>query len=111
MFVEDPRHGQPSTSTNNDHVERVGDVVHGDHSLTVREGSDKVGISIGSYQQLVTEILKVRHFSAKLVLCLLAADQKENHVENTQELLSNANGNEIFLKNVITERRHVGLLV
>jgi len=33
---------------------------------------------------------------------LLTNDQKENRVEIIQELLSNANGNENFLKNIIT---------
>jgi hypothetical protein len=31
---------------------------------------------------------------------LLTDDQKENHVEISQELLSNANGNENVLKNI-----------
>jgi len=33
---------------------------------------------------------------------LLTDDQKENRVEIIQELLANANGNETFLKNIIT---------
>jgi len=36
------------------------------------------------------------------VQCLLTDNQKENCVEISQELLSNANGNENFLKNIIT---------
>ena len=34
--------------------------------------------------------------------CLLTNDHKENGVNINQELLANANGNENFLKNVIT---------
>jgi len=33
---------------------------------------------------------------------LLTDDQKENRVEISQEMLANANGNENFLKNIIT---------
>ena len=33
---------------------------------------------------------------------LLTDDQKESHVEISQEPLANANGNENFLKNIIT---------
>ena len=33
---------------------------------------------------------------------LLTNDQKKNRVEISQELLANANGNENFLKNIIT---------
>ena len=40
--------------------------------------------------------------SAKFVLHLLTDDQIENRVEIMQELLTNANGNENFLKKIIT---------
>jgi len=43
----------------------------------------------------------MHHISAKFMLHLLTDDQKENHVEISQELLANANGNENFLKNII----------
>jgi len=99
---EGTRPGQPSTSTNNDHAERVHAVIHGNHRLTVREVADKVGISIGSCHQMFTEKLKMCHVSAKFVPRLLTDDQKENCVEISQELLPYANGNENFLKNIIT---------
>ena len=35
--------------------------------------------------------------SAKFMLRLLTDDQKQNHVEISQELLANAHGNENFL--------------
>jgi len=103
MWVgEDTRPGQPSTSTNNDHVERVRAVIHGNCRLTVREVVDEVGISIGSCHQIFTEKLQMRRVSAKFVPRLLTDNQKENCVEISQELLANANGNENFLKNIIT---------
>ena len=40
--------------------------------------------------------------SAKFMLRLLTDDQKENPVEISQELLAKENGNENFLKNIIT---------
>jgi len=40
--------------------------------------------------------------SAKFVPHLLTYDQKEKHVEISQEMLASANGNEKFLKNIIT---------
>ena len=99
---EDPKPGQPFTSTNDDHIERVRAVIHGNRRLTVREVADEVGISIGSCHHIFTEKLQLRCISAKFVPCLLTDDQKENHVEISQELLANANGNESFLKNIIT---------
>ena len=44
----------------------------------------------------------MRRVSAKFMPRLLTDDQKENRVEISQELLANANGNENFLKNIIT---------
>jgi len=44
----------------------------------------------------------MRRISAKFVPRLLTGDQKENRVEISQDLLPNANGNENFLKNIIT---------
>ena len=78
---EDPRPGQPSTLTNDDHVERVRAVIRGNRHLTVWEVADKVGISLGSCHQIFTEKLQMLFVSAKFVQCLLTDDQKENHVE------------------------------
>jgi len=44
----------------------------------------------------------MRRVSAKFVPRLLADDQKGNRVEIGQELLANSNGNENYLKNIIT---------
>jgi len=44
----------------------------------------------------------MRRVSSKFVPRLLTDDQKENRVEISQELLDNADGNENFLKNIIT---------
>jgi len=99
---EDPRPGRPSTSTNADHVDRVHAVIHGDRCLTVWEVADEVGTSIGSCHQNFTEKLHMHHGSAKFMPHLLTDNQKENCVEISQEPLANANGNENFLKNIIT---------
>jgi len=44
----------------------------------------------------------MRRVSAKFVPRLLTDDRKEKHVEISQELLAHVNGNENFLKNIIT---------
>jgi len=71
---EDPRPGRPSTSTNDDHVDRVRAVISVNRRLTVREVADEVGISIGSCHQIFTEKLTMRHVSAKFVPRLLIDD-------------------------------------
>ena len=99
---EDSKPGRPSISTNDDHVDRVRAAIRGNRRLTVREVADEVSISIGSCHQIFTEKLQMCRVSAKFVPRLLTDDQKENRVEISQELLANANGNENFLKNIIT---------
>jgi len=99
---EDPRPGRPSTSTDDDHVERVRAVIRGNRRLTVREVADEVGISIGSCHQIFNEKLQMRRVSAKFAPCLLTDDQKQNRVEISQEMFANINGNENLLKNIIT---------
>jgi hypothetical protein len=102
LIGEGPRPGRPSTSTNDDHVERVHVVVRGNHHLTVQEVAVKVGVRIGSCHQIVTEKLQMDCISAESMPCFLSDDQKENHVEISQELLANAGDNENFCKNIIT---------
>jgi hypothetical protein len=63
---KDPRYGRPSTSTNDDHVDRGRVVTGGNRRLTVREGADKMGIN-GSCHQMFTEKLQMRRASAKFV--------------------------------------------
>ena len=99
---EDPRPGPPSISTNDNHVARVRAVIRGNRRLSVREVADEVGIGIGSCHQIFTEKLQMHRVSAKFMPRLFNDDQKENRVEINQELLANANGNENFLKNIIT---------
>ena len=99
---EDPKPRRHSISTNDDHLDTVRAVIRGNHHLTVREVADEVSISIGSCHQIFTEKLQMRRVSAKFVPRLLTDGQKENRDKISQELLANANGNENFLKNIIT---------
>ena len=90
---EDPRPVRPSISTDDDHVERVRAVIHGNRRLSLREVA---------CHQILTEKLQMWRVSAKFVLRLLTDGQKENRVEISQELLASANGNENCLKKIIT---------
>jgi hypothetical protein len=67
----DPRPVRPSTSTNNNHVERVRAVIVGSRRRVV---ADVVGISIGSCYHMFIEKLQMRHVSAKFVPRLLTDD-------------------------------------
>ena len=52
---EYPRPGRLSTSTNDNHAQTDRAAIRGNRRLTVREVADKVGISMGSCRQILTE--------------------------------------------------------
>lgn len=49
-----------------------------DHRLTVCELAEEVGISIGSFHEILTENLHMRRVATKYVPQLLTLEQKEN---------------------------------
>jgi len=72
MSIEDdPTSGQPSSSMDNDHVEKVLPVIRENRRLTVREVTKEVGICKRSFHLILTDKLKMRHVAAKFVLHLL----------------------------------------
>ena len=52
--------------------------------------------------EILTENLGMHRIAAKFVPRLLMDDQKQNRVNVSQELLDRANGDDNFLKNIIT---------
>ena len=55
---EESKPGRPSTSTDDDHVERVRALIRGIRRLTVREIANQVGIGIGSCHQILRAELR-----------------------------------------------------
>lgn len=83
---DDPKPGRPSTSTNDDHVEKVHAVIRENRRLTVREVSKEVGICKSSCHTILTEKLKMHRVDAKFMPRLLTDAQKENRITVSQEL-------------------------
>ena len=98
----DPKSGRPSSSTGDDHIEKVRSVIRENRRLTVREVSEELGICKSSCHTILTEKLKMYRAAAKFVPRLLTEQQKQNRVTVIQELLDRSNTDENFLKNVIT---------
>ena len=72
MSIEDdPKSGQPTTSMDKDHVEKVIDVIRQYHHLTVREVAKEVGICKSLCHLILTEKLKMHCVDAKFVQRLL----------------------------------------
>ena len=52
---DDPISGRPSSSTGDDHIEKVRSVIRENRRLTVREVSEEVGICKSSCHTILTE--------------------------------------------------------
>ena len=53
---DDERPGRPSTSTTDENVEKVKEMVMNDRQITIREVADVVGISNGSYHEIFSNV-------------------------------------------------------
>jgi hypothetical protein len=70
--------------------------------MIIRELSDKLGLSFGLVQSIVTEDLGRKFVSVKFVLKLLTVEQKVTHLAVARDLLQCADQVVNFLKTVIT---------
>ena len=68
---DDPKSGRPSTSMNDDHVEKVLAVICQNRRLTVREVAEEVGICKSSCHLILIEKRKMSRVAAKFVPLLL----------------------------------------
>jgi transposase len=79
---DDPKSGRPSSSTGDDHIQKVRSVIRENRRLTVCEVSKEVGICKSSCHTILTEKLKMPRVAAKFVPHLLTEEQKQNHVNS-----------------------------
>ena len=85
---DDERPGRPSTSTTDENVEKVKEMVMNDRRITIREVADDVGISIGSCYGVLLNVLGMKHVAAKFVPKLLNSEQKQRRMKVAQESLT-----------------------
>ena len=71
-FEDDPKSGRPSTSMDDNHVEKVFAAISQNRSPTVREVAEEVGICKSSCHLILTEKLQMRRVSGGL--CAASAD-------------------------------------
>ena len=90
-LADDPRSGRPSTSTNEEKVAEVEDIVFADRRVRVVQIALELGISVGSVSTILHDHLGLSKVSARWVPRMLTLDNKRRRVECATELLSRWN--------------------
>src|SRR5699024_10712782 len=101
--VEDQaRSGRPSTSRNEENIEKVRQKINEDRRQTIDQISAETGISWSSCQRILNEDLHMRRVSAKFVPRLLTQEQKTIRKNVCQDLKTEIARDPNFLNKVIT---------
>lgn len=74
--------------------------------ITISEISDKLGLSFGSVQSILTENFDMKHAPEKFVPKLLTVEQKETHLAVDRNLLQCADHDANFIKTIITSDKY-----
>ncbi|XP_011146337.1 putative uncharacterized protein FLJ37770 [Harpegnathos saltator] len=77
---DDARSGRPSTSTNDEHVEKVKEIVLANRRITIRKVAEEIGISYGSREVIFTNVLNMKRVAAKFTPKLLNFQEKQHRV-------------------------------
>lgn len=70
--------------------------------ITIREVAYHAGISNGSFYEIFSNVLGMKHVAAKFVPKLLNFEQKQQRMDVAKESLNEVNGDAGLLKRVIT---------
>ena len=70
-----PRSGRPNSSTTPLHVQAVEQIILQDRRVSLKHVAEEVGISFGSAQHIVTEILEYRKVCARWVPKILTSSK------------------------------------
>ena len=99
---DDARPRRPSTSKTNENTEAVKKIVVDNRRITIIEVAEDVGISVGSFHAIFSDILCLKRVAAKFVPKLRNFYQKTRHMTIAQEMLNDVNDDPDLLKRIIT---------
>ena len=83
-------------------VEAVRKMISDNRRITIIEVTDDVGISIGSCQAILTDVLGMKRKAAKIVTKFLNLEYKQYRMDIAQEMLTMFNEDPELLKKFIT---------
>lgn len=90
---------RPKTSTDESHVNKIKELVLQNRRLTIRDLADAVGISYGSVQIILKDVLGLKQVKSRLVPKMLNFFEKERRVSICKEMISDY---ESVIKRIIT---------
>lgn len=99
---DEARSGRPSTSVTPGNVQTIKEKVMENRHLTVRELADDVGISIGSVDAILSDVLGLKRLSAKLIPKSLDFLQKQHRIDVAKEMLEQVENDPTFIQRIIT---------
>ena len=98
---DDSMSGRPSSSRIEVNVERVKQIVRGDHRLNVRMIASQLDMKKDNVWKITTEDLGMRKVCAKMVPRLLNDDQKERRMQMCQDIFKQLQNEPDLLRRVI----------
>lgn len=84
---DDPRSGRPMTSTTEENIGKICDLILTDRRLTIREIADTIGISYERTQNIIVNELGFSKVSARWVPRLLSVEQKRIRLTISRDCL------------------------
>lgn len=99
---DDERYGRPRNSITDENVEKVRKIIFENRRYTIREVAEKVGLSYGSCESILTNALAMRRVAAKFVPKLLTFEQKLRRKTVAQEMLDLVADDSTLLQHIIT---------
>ncbi|XP_049792479.1 protein GVQW3-like [Schistocerca nitens] len=98
----EPHSGRPLTCRNDQVIAKVNAEVMWNCRVTIREIAEQVTISTSSAHPVVTEDLAIKKESPNFLPKLLMAEQKQFHVEVSQDMFDATNSDPNFVNVTIT---------
>lgn len=94
--------GRPTTSVTEENIESAKQIVLQNRSVPIREIAVLLGISYGSAEHILTDVLGLKRVASRLVPKKLNFIQKQRRVDVAKEMISNADSDPTFIERIIT---------